>query len=140
MKKIFGIIAILLVTAISYGQTVVNNSANIVKGGGKNDTITYGQTVNTAFYVSPYCEKASFQVTAAKISGYTKVNYILEKSYDYATWYQIDTVQISSSAAVAKGKMDIKDVNAPYVRIRAVGIDYPQKNRYTYKKKNKKAQ
>lgn len=140
MKKIFGIIAILLVTAISYGQTVVNNSANIVKGGGKNDTITYGQTVNTAFYVSPYCEKASFQVTAAKISGYTKVNYILEKSYDYATWYQIDTVQISSSAAVAKGKMDIKDVNAPYVRIRAVGIDYPQKNRYTYNIILKKAQ
>ena len=140
MKKIFGIIAILLVTAISYGQTVVNNSANIVKGAGKNDTITKDQTVNTAFYVSPYCEKASFQVTAAKISGYTKVNYILEKSYDYATWYQIDTVQISSSAAVAKGKMDIKDVNAPYVRIRAVGIDYPQKNRYTYNIILKKAQ
>lgn len=140
MKKIFGLIAILLVTSLSYGQTVVNNSANIVKGGGKNDTITYGQTVNTAFYVSPYCEKASFQVTAAKISGYTKVNYILEKSYDYATWYQIDTVQISSSAAVAKGKMDIKDVNAPYVRIRAVGIDYPQKNRYTYNVILKKAQ
>ena len=140
MEKIFGLIAILLVTSLSYGQTVVNNSANIVKGGGKNDTITYGQTVNTAFYVSPYCEKASFQVTAAKISGYTKVNYILEKSYDYATWYQIDTVQISSSAAVAKGKMDIKDVNAPYVRIRAVGIDYPQKNRYTYNVILKKAQ
>lgn len=140
MKKIFGIIAILLVTSLSYGQTVVNNSANIVKGGGKNDTITYGQTVNTAFYVSPYCEKASFQVTATKISGYTKVNYILEKSYDYATWYQIDTVQISSSAAVAKGKMDIKDVNAPYVRIRAVGIDYLQKNRYTYNVILKKAQ
>ena len=66
MKKIFGIIAILLVTSLSYGQTVVNNSANLVKGGGKNDTITKDQTVNTAFYVSPYCEKASFQVTAAK--------------------------------------------------------------------------
>lgn len=140
MKKLFGIIAILLVTAISYGQTVVNNSANLVKGAGKNDTITKDQTVNTAFYVSPYCEKASFQVTAAKISGYTKVNYILEKSYDYATWYQIDTVQISSSAAVAKGKMDIKDVNAPYVRIRAVGIDSTQKNRYTYNIILKKAQ
>ena len=140
MKKIIGIISILLVTAISYGQTVVKNSANIVKGAGINDTITKDQTVNTAFYVSPYCEKASFQVTAAKISGYTKVNYILEKSYDYATWYQIDTVQISSSAAVAKGKMDIKDVNAPYVRIRAVGIDYPQKNRYTYNVILKKAQ
>lgn len=140
MKKIFGLIAILLVTSLSYGQTVVNNSANIVKGAGKNDTITKDQTVNTAFYVSPYCEKASFQVTAAKISGYTKVNYILEKSYDYATWYQIDTVKISSSAAVVKGKMDIKDVNAPYVRVRAVGIDSTQKNRYTYNVILKKAQ
>ena len=140
MKKIIGLIAILLVTAISYGQTVVNNSANLVKGAGKNDTITKGQTVNTAFYVSPYCEKASFQVTATKISGYTKVNYILEKSYDYATWYQIDTVKISSSDTIIKGKMDIKDVNAPYVRIRAVGIDSTQKNRYTYNVILKKAQ
>lgn len=140
MKKIFGLIAILLVTSLSYGQTVVNNSANLVKGGGKNDTITKDQTVNTAFYVSPYCEKATFQVTATKISGYTKVNYILEKSYDYATWYQIDTVKISSSAAVRKGTMHIKDVNAPYVRIRAVGIDSTQKNRYTYNVILKKAQ
>jgi hypothetical protein len=140
MKKIIGLIAILLVTAISYGQTVVNNSANLVKVAGKNDTITKDQTVNTAFYVSPYCEKASFQVTAEKISGYTKVNYILEKSYDYATWYQIDTVKISSSDTIIKGKMDIKDVNAPYVRIRAVGIDSTQKNRYTYNVILKKAQ
>lgn len=140
MKKIFGIIAILLVASLSYGQTVVNNSANLVKGAGKNDTITKDQTVNTAFYVSPYCEKASFQVTATKISGYTKVNYFLEKSYDYATWYKIDSVKISSSAAVVKGKMDIKDVNAPYVRIRAVGIDSTQKNRYTYNVILKKAQ
>ncbi len=140
MKKLFGLIAILLVASLSYGQTVVKNSANIVKGAGINDTITKDQTVNTAFYVSPYCEKASFQVTATKISGYTKVNYILEKSYDYATWYQIDTVEISSSDAVVKGKMDIKDVNAPYVRIRAVGIDSTQKNRYTYNVILKKAQ
>jgi len=140
MKKIFGLIAILLVASLSYGQTVVNNSANLVKGAGKNDTITKGKTINTAFYVSPYCEKASFQVTAAKISGYTKVKYVLDKSYDYATWYPIDSVIISSSDDVVKDKMDIKDVNAPYVRIRAVGIDSTQTNRYTYNVILKKAQ
>lgn len=141
MKKILTTAASILMLAFVVNAQIntLTNTSYIVKGGGTNDTIIKDQTVNVPFYVSPYCSQVALQVNSAKISGYQKAYYILEKSFDNTTWVQIDTAKVSSSSALVKSQISVKDINAPYIRMRAVAIDSTQKVRYTYHLAIKKA-
>lgn len=63
-----------------------------------------------------------------KISITTPINTknYLEKSYDNVTWFMVDSVAINTTLPTKSDKIDVKDVYAPFVRLRTLGVTNAQ--------------
>ena len=99
-------------------------------------TILEGDSVNVTMLVVGYVG-ATRTITVAdatgiaedsKISITTSINTknYLEKSFDNVTWYMVDSVAINTALPTKSDKIDVKDVYAPFVRLRTLGVTNSQ--------------
>ena len=115
-------------------QTPVNASQVVYAGGSVSDTIIkngikyYTYFAKSNLGQSTYFEGISFNVKATRQSGnYTKIRYVLQKSFDYSKWYAVDSIAIASTTTPYTTILEFKNVYAPYYRIKAYAYDSTQK-------------
>ena len=131
MKK-FKILLIVAFTSLiaSMGvmaQELVKQNGYMYTGGTPADTV-----IKNSIKYYPYFNKfvygVSFNVKATRQSGnYTKVRYVLQKSFDYSKWYAVDSVAIGSATTPYTTILEFKAVYAPYYRVKAYAYDSVQK-------------
>lgn len=134
MKKILLLfVALIAFVATSFSQNVISKNSIVVRGGSAIDTAQKNQAVSQIFIGSPFIQDFAFEAKTTKKSGtYQKARVFIEKSYDKATWYTVDTLAIASSSTTVNSNVDIQAINAPYVRLRLLPYDSTQVIKYKY--------
>lgn len=123
MKKFLFIVFGLFLYIGVFCQDFINGDAYKVLWGTSKDTITSVPIEKSiSFSVSNFCSKALLNAKVVAKSGTTySVKFYLEKSFDNNTWVKVDSLTLSNSTT-AIFTNTIKDVNAPYIRVRTAKV------------------
>lgn len=123
MKRLFLFVVVLFVSLNLFSQSFINGDDFKVIWGTPKDTITSTPLEKIAsFTVADFCSKALLAGKVVAKSGTTySVKFYLEKSFDYNTWSKVDSVTLSNTTTAVFSN-SIKDVNAPYIRVRTAKV------------------
>lgn len=131
MKK-FIVLSILAFMALfssigATAQELVKQNGYMYAGGTPADTVLK-DGIKYYTYYNKLVYGVSFNVKATRQTGaYTKMRYVLQKSFDYSKWYAVDSVAIGSATTPYTTILEFKTVYAPYYRVKAYAYDSTQK-------------
>ena len=133
MKKLILVLFLLAFTLGSFAQQVKDNSV-VVRGGTSTDKAIKNQTVSQIFLGTPYIQTMQFEIKTARLdtTPYQKARVFIEKSYNTANWYTVDTLLIATTDSVKYSISDLQTINMPYARLRLVPYDSTQTINYKY--------
>jgi len=138
MKKIFGILLIIMLTTVCFAQTQIISktlTTDLVwqAKGAIADTLIKNGTNNYVFYVKEFADYIKVGVSTVKVRGsYVKFKVVYLTSINNYNWVRVDSTTIAGTATNNFGISAKLTTTSPYVRLLASAIDSTQTVRFTY--------
>lgn len=117
---------------ISFGQTLIRESASIQKYGRTQDTLNLNDTIVDIWYIKPFSTDAEVYWDIDSVSGTPSVKLDFEGSYDNQEWFTINSTTLTPAVGDTVFVQSSGTYLYPYLKVQAIAVTNAQNIRYKY--------